>query len=195
MEENQNHDLSDLGRLTDAELMATCKEGHDDAFMVLYERHKQRVVNYAYSILGERDQAWDALQETFLYVFRKVPTYRPEAKFTTLLYKVVKHVSLGLAKKQRRYSSLSENWEEETPSFAAPPQDELVQKDEARVVEGVIDSLPSIYREVLYLKIREDLEYKEIAEILDCPIGTVKSRLHNGWKKVVEKLEKRNIST
>ena len=183
-----------LNKLPDEELLALCKEGNDEAFMALYERHKNRVLNYSYTILKDREQAWDALQETFMYVFRKVPTYQPTAKFTTLIYKVVKHVSLGLVKKQKRFTPIADGWEEEADGYSNPPQENLIQKDEAEMIEVVLDSLPAIYREVLYLKIREDLEYKEIADILDCPIGTVKSRLHNGWKKIKEKLEKKNIS-
>lgn len=190
--QENSQENTNLSSTTDEDLLGLAQLGNQEAFVTLYERHKKRILSYSYTILGESEGPWDVLQETFLYLLKKLPTYRPEAKFTTLLYKVVKNLSVALAKKKRRFISAPEEILEDTPSYLEPPEAELFQKDEVQRIEGFILSLPNIYREVLYLKIVEDLEYREISDILDCPLGTVKSRIHYGWKKIRESVEKKS---
>ncbi|RME87421.1 MAG: sigma-70 family RNA polymerase sigma factor [Planctomycetota bacterium] len=177
-------------QLSDESLIERAQKGDEQAFNALYDRHKDRILNFSYALTGDREAPWDVLQETFLYLFKKLPHYRQEAKFTTLLYKVVKNLSITILRKNRKIPhSLEEDQAALLSSDMASPDEIIALEEQKEEFEKILFTLSPTFREVLYLKIVEALEYSEIAEILDLPLGTVKSRLHYGWKKLVEKLE------
>ena len=176
---------------SDEELIEKAKGGDEQAFTTLYERHKSRILNYSFALLGDWAKAWDVLQEAFLYLFRKLPTYRQEAKFTTLLYKVVKNLALTQVKQSQRAALL--DTDELAPLVMTneeSPVEVLAKEEDRELAHKMLMSLPPTHREVLYLRWIEGLEYEEIAEILGCPVGTVKSRIHYGWQKLVQQGEK-----
>lgn len=150
---------------------------------VLYLRHRQRVLRYAARIVFDSEDCQDILQETFKYVFSKIPTYEPKAKFTTFLYTVTHHTALNwVSKKRKRFHLLQENvypTVTET-SHAQAPSDQLIEKEELLSLRKGISQLSELHQQILHLRLVEELAYEEIAEILQIPIGTVKSRLHNG---------------
>src|SRR5262245_61950240 len=90
---------------SDSELVAAINRGDADAFEALYRRHRDWVVNLAYGFVGDRDQALDVLQETFLYLLRKFPGFRLTAQLTTFLYPAVRNLSIAARRKTQRYQS------------------------------------------------------------------------------------------
>ncbi|MBI4834670.1 MAG: RNA polymerase sigma factor [Planctomycetes bacterium] len=182
-----------MENLSDIELISLCKSGSERAFETLYERYRQTVVNFAYQILKDKDLSLDALQETFVYVFKKMPEYQPAAKLSTLLFTVTRNICLNMLSKTKCNKSIPN---EEMNGFIKVKEPvnsiELVEKEELKkTVAAELDNLPDIYREVIILKILKGMQYDEISQVVGCPIGTVKSRLHNALEYLRNNLAKK----
>jgi RNA polymerase sigma-70 factor (ECF subfamily) len=161
----------------DRELVLAAAAGDARAFEALYGRHRDFVLRVARRFgLGEQD-ALDVLQETFLYVCRKLPGLELRASFTTFLYPAVKHLSLKRKGFLARFlpSGGLFGSAEGVPEIAVEP---AAGGDMARLVAR----LPSGQREVVLLRFVEGMDLAEIAAALGVPEGTVKSRLHNALK-------------
>lgn len=157
---------------SDAELVAAINAGDESAFEVLYHRHKDWVVNLAYRWTGDRDAALDVLQETFLYLSKKFPGFRLTARLQTLLYTVVRNLSISARRKSSRYET-GEAAAGELSRQEAPP----TGSDDS--LRAALAGLGEEHREVLLLRFVDGLALNEIAQALGIPLGTVKSRLHN----------------
>jgi RNA polymerase sigma-70 factor, ECF subfamily len=159
---------------TDAELVAAINNGDAAAFEVLYLRHRDWVVGLAYRFTGDSDASLDVLQETFMYVLRKFPGFRLTANFKTFLYPAVRNLSIAARRKAERYQATADDLEQlahaPAPTAAGP---------EAADLQIVLAALPEEQREVLLLRFVDGLSLAEVAEAMDIPLGTVKSRLHN----------------
>ncbi len=159
---------------SDQELIAAINNGDPHAFEVLYFRYRDWVAGLAYRFTADNDTALDVLQETFLYFLKKFPGFRLTANLKTFLYPAVKNLSITALRKRERYqSSEAEQGELER---AAAPED---LRPGADVVAQALGGLPEEQREVLLLRFVEEFSLQEIAETMNIPLGTVKSRLHN----------------
>ncbi len=164
----------DADALSDRELVAAINRGDPAAFEVLYFRYRDWVTGLAFRFTGDSDAALDVLQETFLYVLRKFPGFRLTANFKTFLYPAVRNLSSTARRKAKRYQATAEALKqlENTPG----PVDTGSASGE---LNAVLASLPEEQREVILLRFVDGLSLGEIAEAMDIPLGTVKSRLHN----------------
>ena len=161
--------------------MVAINDGDPDAFEALYLRHRDWAVNLAFRFAGDRELALDLLQEAFLYLLKKFPGFTLRAKFTTFLYPVIRNLALNARKKSQRYELVDDKLEELTEPVE--PVTEECLGDELRVVMG---NLPAQQQEVLLLRFVDEHSLNEIAEILEIPPGTVKSRLHNALRSLAE---------
>ena len=158
-------------------------DGETAAFGTLVERHQTRVFNLCLRILGSREDAFDAAQETFMSALRKLGQFRGDAAFTTWLHRVAVNACYDELRKQQRRPMLHvvSPGETDEPREAGPPS-----ADHADEVSGTIDaaaaltSIPEEFRVALVLADIQDMPYDQIARILDVPVGTVKSRVHRG---------------
>ncbi len=164
---------------SDETLVRICNEGDareaEAAFRSLYDRHRDYVLRVALRFVRDPDTALDALQETFTYLLRKFPPagdgLRLTARLTTLLYPVARNSAITLARKTAR-----------TQAGDGPAPDELAADDAAddrSDVERLLEGLSAQRREVVLLRFVDGLPLAEIAQALDVPLGTVKSRLHH----------------
>jgi RNA polymerase sigma-70 factor (ECF subfamily) len=178
---------SELEPGSDETLVSRARSGDTAAFDALILRHQDRVYNMAYRMLGNREDALDLSQEVFLTVFRSLGRFEAKARFSTWLYRVT--VNRGRDELRRRGSvkhtrpqsiDAARNGENprEIASAGPPPPEEAVGREMRERVEEAIGDLPADTRDVLVLRDREDLSYEEIAEILEIPVGTVRSRLN-----------------
>jgi RNA polymerase sigma-70 factor, ECF subfamily len=174
-------------RLDDKALIERCKVGSSEAFDELVSRYEKQVYNFAYRISGNHETAWDVSQEAFIRVFNSIRTFRGDANFSTWAYRIVKNVYLDELKKSKsgRTTSLDEYIELDENSVAKqvqdtdPTPDEIVEsKDRTRILQEAITSLPEYQRIIVTLYHVRNQSYEQISEILDLPIGTVKSRLN-----------------
>ena len=164
---------SEPNSFSDQELIQSANAGEPDAFEQLYYRYRDWVYNLAWRFTGDRDQAMDVLQETFAYLLQKFPGFVLTARMTTFLYPVVKHLSIAVRDKGRRFASSDESLDE----IPKPPQAHATA--DRQELSAVLAVLPVGQREVLLLRFVDGLSLKEIAKALEIPSGTVKSRLHN----------------
>jgi RNA polymerase sigma-70 factor (ECF subfamily) len=159
-----------VSQSSDHDLIEAIRRGDRSAFEALYTRHKQWVVSLALRFCGDRETALDVLQETFTYFYRKLPEFELRARFRTFLYPVVKHIAIR--RRGRREAPLAE----------PPPKEE--PKEHA---EDILACLPEEQAEIVWLRFVEELSLQDIAERLEIPEGTVKSRLHAALKTLRER--------
>ena len=163
---------------SDQELIQFINEGDTDAFEVLYQRYKDWVCRLAWRFTSNQQDTLDVLQETFIYLLGKFPGFELTASMTTFLYPVVKNISITIRNKNRRFTSSEEILSEMT----VPTSNET---DSSRSeLAAVLTVLPDEQREVLLMRFVDDMSLQEIADALDIPIGTVKSRLHHALHKL-----------
>jgi len=159
---------------SDQELIAAINDGDSNAFEVLYYRYRDWVVSLAYRFTGDRELALDVLQETLLYFVKKFPGFRLTAQLKTFLYPAVRNLSIAARRKAERFQS-DEN---ETGTIEAViTTDPIVSQDES--LTAALALLSEEHREVLLLRFVDGLSLAEIADTINIPLGTVKSRLHN----------------
>jgi RNA polymerase sigma-70 factor, ECF subfamily len=190
-------------RMTDDEdetYVLLCLKGDTDAFEVLVERHQRRMLNLAYRMLGDYDEACEVVQEAFLSAYRAVRSFRRESTFSTWLYGiVVNHARNRIKQSENRLRheirSIDDPVEMErgsvsrqVPDCGESAADELEKKEVERKVQECIGSLEGEYREVLVLRDIQGFSYDEIGDMLKLPGGTVKSRLFRARAALKERL-------
>ncbi len=163
---------------SDQELIKLVNEGDPDAFEALYYRYRDWVYRLAWRFTGNQQDALDVLQETFTYLLGKFPGFRLTASMTTFLYPVVKHLSLTLRSKNRRFTS-----DEEILRELPAPASKETHRCRSELAT-VLTVLPDEQREVLLMRFVDDMTLQEIATALNIPIGTVKSRLHHALQRL-----------
>ncbi len=157
----------------DAELVAALNGGDLSAFDALYYRYRDWVTRLARRFAGNDADALDALQETFAYLLRKFPGFRLTASMTTFLYPVVKHIALAAKRKTMRIAGDNRALESAPDRSANDPSASRPE------LAAVLAEIPETHREVMLMRFVDGLALAEIAEALNVPVGTVKSRLHN----------------
>lgn len=164
---------------SDQELIVELKKGSLDALGILYDRHRRMVYRTALGIVGDPDSAADLLQDTFLRLHRFASRIDSQRPLEPWLYRVTTNLAYTWVKRRNRWFSPIEDIAEwlsgnkrQTPQFAAEMDEESQQ------VQQAITALPIAQRVVVVLYYLNDLPLQEIAEILEVPEGTVKSRLH-----------------
>ena len=173
------------------ELIQHCKTGDQEAFGLLFERYKNLVYRTAYLLLNETMEADEALQEVFLKVYRSLSSYQPaKGAFSTWLYRITTNYCLN-QRRRKRFSFVHLEWLQVDNSRAAITQESHPEEDQnlRLALEGLSDKM----RTVIVLRYYGELSYAEIAESLDIPIGTVKSRLDLALKTLRQELEASNL--
>ncbi len=162
-----------MDTLDDIQLMQRVQAGDQAAFSVLVHRHQQPLLNF-FARLGAYTETEDLVQETLIRVFGYRQRYAPTAKFTTFLYTVARHVWIDRLRKIKR----AEVWSEAYAAEAETAHDGDMARLHARLdVDRALEQLPGKLRDVVVLAVFQGLGYEEVAEILDIPVGTVKSRM------------------
>ena len=178
-------------------LIARCKRGDLDAFNELIKKYEKPVYNFAYRLTGRYDDAQDVAQDAFVRVYNAIGSFRGDASFSTWLFRITTNVFLDERKKTRAHptSSLDEYIATEESSMARQVEDpsptpEMLTEgmERSQLLEQAIQSLPEYQRAMVVLYHTEQKSYEEIAEIMDMPIGTVKSRLNRARLALKEKL-------
>ena len=181
----QNRTIAD----DDAGFVARCRRGETEAFSVLVRRHQKKMLNIAYRMIGDYDEACDVVQEAFLSAYRAIGKFRGDAKFSTWLCGIVlnysrSHVTQKAARSRRETVSLDDHVKSRDGSFLNEPcsqEESIVERLEKRELEAKVQEcigfLDGEQREVLVLRDIQGFSYEEIGDLLKLPEGTVKSRL------------------
>jgi RNA polymerase sigma-70 factor (ECF subfamily) len=180
---------------TDEVIVEGALGGDAEAFGELVRRWERRIFALAYGMLGREEDARDATQETFLAAFRNLRRFRGEAKVSSWLHRIAVNQCLTRQRraKVRSESALAEE-EDGAAQVAAPLEQSPVRVVEGRqrtaAVRRALNGLPVELRQIVVMKEFEELTFREIAEVLDLPLSTVKSRLYTGLKQLQMRLAK-----
>jgi RNA polymerase sigma-70 factor, ECF subfamily len=186
----------------DAGLVARSRQGDLDAFEQLVIKHQKRMLNIAYRLIGDYDEACEVVQDAFVSAHRNVKTFRGDSKFTTWLTAITVNLSknrLKHLKSRQAHEAYSLDDPVETndgemtmdpPSKAPSVLDQLEKRDAQSRVQDCIKMLEPDFREVLVLRDLQDLSYEEIGNMLKLHGGTVKSRLFRAREMVKDCLKR-----
>ncbi len=174
--------------ISDFDLMARTRTGNLAAFETLIHRHQQPLLNF-FLRMGVYIDAEDLVQETFLRLYRYRMKYEPKAKFTTFLYTLARHAWVDSLRKAKKQEDILERTAVESPAS----DDKAMKQAGARLdVETALESLSDKLRPVVVLSLCQGLRYEEIAEILEIPVGTVKSRMSLALARLKEIFDDRS---
>ena len=174
-------------RLSEQVLVLRCQTGDETAFAQLVERYGPRLRYYLQKTFGRRDGVEDALQEVWFTVFRKVRDLADPGAFTTWLYRIAQRRAHGVLRKRRLFFRSVEEAEQVTDPSAEEPD---FSPEDGQRIHAAMDDLAREHREILVLRFLEDMTYEDIAAVLGCQMGTVKSRLHYAKRALRRVLER-----
>ena len=166
---------------TDEELVSAFQKGDETAFVKIVNRYKQRLTRLAWSVVHNEDDAMDVVQEVFIKIYRKLHSFRRSSKLYTWLYRIVMNHSIDYVRK--RPSAIITHSDEMQYELAdndksMRPDVHMLNLELRDKIFSAVDKLPKKQRKTVVLREVEDLSYNEIAEIMDCSVGTVMSRLY-----------------
>ena len=161
--------------------------GSEPAFTELVQRHQKSLLNF-FVRMGASSDGEDLVQETFIRLFRYRHRYKPAARFTTFLYHLARNVWADRGRKIVRLERLTADFQTELELAGQPPAD---RRAETPDLEAALDRLSPKLREVIVLNIYQGLRYQEVADVLEIPLGTVKSRINLALTALREILDER----
>jgi RNA polymerase sigma-70 factor, ECF subfamily len=178
----------------DHRLIAECLQGRTAAFGELISRYQDRLFNTVYRLLDNADDAQDVVQEAFLNAYQSLDSFKGDSQFYTWLYRIAFNTAVSLKRKQRVALSLHSAREDRgeleplDPSEQSQPDHALQQAEEERRIQQALNRLSTEHRAVLIMKDMEGQKYEAMAEVLQVPIGTIRSRLHRARLELRELL-------
>lgn len=184
----------------DAALVDRVKQGDAKAFELLVVKYQRRIERLIGRMVRDGDLVFDIAQETFIRAYRALPQFRGESAFYTWLYRIAVNTAKKTLGDLRRdpivtEASLAHDGEDDETSRSqteqtdvATPDAVLASKEIATTVNAAIDALSEDLRQAITLREIEGLSYEEIAEVMNCPIGTVRSRIYRAREAIAQKL-------
>lgn len=177
-----------LGGLSDSEVVQQSLDGDARAFGEIVSRYDQRLLNFVYRTIGDRERAQDLVQETFVRVYRHLHRFDQTKKFSTWIYTIASNLAKNELRNRSRnplvlFQTIKKNWDAdhrplEWEDTQYKPDDLFRKRHLREKVEEAVTHLPEHHRMVFVLRELEGKTYEEIAEITGCNLGTVKSRLN-----------------
>lgn len=184
---------------SDEELLALIRQGTREAFGALVRRYEGALYGYLRRYLGDSDLADDVFQNTFLQVYTKLHQYEPGRPVRPWLYAIATNQAIDALRRQNRHQAIQLHAEAEESSEADGPQllglletrelgpiDHLQGEERKQLIRASVDKLPDFLKQVVLLAYYQGLKYKDVADILGIPVGTVKSRLHTALLRLQE---------
>jgi RNA polymerase sigma-70 factor, ECF subfamily len=195
---------------TDEQLLQAYQDGDTEAFRTLIKRHQDDLVRFLVRLTGDRQAAEDVFQETFLQVHISADTFDPTRRFKPWLFTIAANKARDLLRKRVRRQEVDlsapisrdgdggQSFVDLMQINIPPPEEGLEAEERERLVQQAIDRMPLSLREILLLAYFQRLSYAQIAEELQIPLGTVKSRLHSAvasfarhWNAVAEGMSRK----
>lgn len=180
-------------RLDDSEMVLAVRDGDTTAFRGLVEKYQGRVYSMLYGMLRNREDARDVTQDAFVKAYHRLDSFRLESSFYTWLYRIAMNLAIDLIRKRKRRKTSS--YDEDIAARDGDgeiaevhqgdgPSRTLLRKQLYSRIMDAVDSLPADQKQAILLRELEGLSYKEIADIMEIPEGTVMSRLYYARKKL-----------
>jgi RNA polymerase sigma-70 factor (ECF subfamily) len=188
-----------LTNCSDEDLLLRFRRGQRDAFGQLVRRYERELYGYLRRYLGDSNLADDVFQNTFLQLYTKIGQYEPGRPVRPWLYTIATHQAIDALRRNGRHQALSLDQQREElhegdthnlmallESRSPNPLDHAEEDERRQQVRASVDRLPEFLRQVVILAYYQGLKYREIADIIGIPVGTVKSRLHTALVKLHE---------
>lgn len=180
----------------DTEIINAVRAGESRRFGALVDRHKDRAMTLAYRLVGEKSEAEELVQDSFLRAFRSLGTFRGDAKFSTWFYRILYNVCMTRVRRRRDISVRidGEDPSGEADAWADPAPDMLERMESDEIREILLEEmlrLPEAFRAALTLFYVQELKYEEMTEVLRVPVGTVKTHLSRGRALLRERVLER----
>jgi RNA polymerase sigma-70 factor, ECF subfamily len=178
----------------DKQLIRQCLAGRTEAFGELVVRYQDRLCNSLFRVLGSADDARDAAQDAFVQAFQKLKTFRGNSAFYSWLFRIALNAAATQRRRARTKPTSIDSMRESSGRTPADPHPEsapshsMERAERQKAVQAALAALPAEFRIPLVLKEIEGLKYQEIAEIVGCPIGTVRSRIHRARAELRQRL-------
>jgi len=187
--------------LLDEQLVERVQRGDKNAFNLLVRKYQHKVVNLVARYVNNPGDVPDVAQEAFIKAYRALPTFRGESAFYTWLYRIAVNTAKKALLELKRDPTVSEgalrsgddddetSWHGNEPTSDETPESVLAAKEIAAVVNAAMDALPADLRQAVTLREIEGLSYEEISTVMNCPIGTVRSRIFRAREAISEKVK------
>lgn len=175
----------------DAILMGRVSGGDRQAFEELVTKYNTKVINTIYRYIGNPSVAEELAQDVFVRVYRAAESYKPEARFSTWLFTIVRNICLNYRTREGKYDQQmdSESEPQRLTSENNNPEAELLRKEMRRKIQKAISELPETLRLPLILNHFNQMQYVEIAKVLDLSLAAVKVRIHRAKLALADKLK------
>ena len=166
-----------------------CRTGDLRAANELLGRYERELYNYLWQMLRHTQDSEDALQESFVKALRALPRYREEGHFKSWLFRIGHNEGLNIIRKRKKSTELQKaaSQSDQESSEAAP--EETTAHERASALHDAIGELPETERQVVVMRLQSEMPFREIASVLDTPLGTVLARMHNAKRRLKALLE------
>lgn len=184
-------------QLTDKELVARVQQGDKRAFDLLVRKYQHKIINLISRYVHDQAEVLDVSQEAFLKAYRAIGKFRGDSAFYTWMYRIAVNTAKNYLVSQGRRAPESGIDPEEAEQFSgesrlkeyATPENQVLTEEIERTVNRAIESLPDDLKSAITLRELEGLSYEEIAQVMDCPIGTVRSRIFRAREAIDKQLK------
>ena len=169
---------------SDEQLMSLFQGGDENAYIELVNRYKDKLINFIFNYLGDLESSEDVVQETMIKLYQKKHYYKEIAKFSTWLYTIAKNLAnTELRRRKQRKTTLLSQFSKDDKTYELPSNDpepgQEIQTDIVnKIIRDAVDQLSEKFKIVIVLRDIQGLSYEDISEIINVPIGTVKSRIN-----------------
>jgi RNA polymerase sigma-70 factor (ECF subfamily) len=181
----------------EADLIRQAKDGDERAFRKIFDAYQHPVYNFIYRMIGHTEDAADATQEVFFKVYKKLVTLRDIKYFSTWLFSIAKNEAITAARrgKNKKHDSLDLLADrilspDQNAGQSFDPDQQIVQEEFEIIFQKILLEIPEIYRMAFVLGVLEELSYEEVAQILGCSVGNVKSRVFRARSHIAKRMEK-----
>lgn len=185
--------MRDDAQLNETQVIDETLAGDSGAFGQLVEHYQDRLYNSVVHLMGSAEDARDVVQDAFVQAFVKLDSFKRNSAFFTWLYRIAFNLAISHKRRKRPTTSIEQAREAagaEPVDGGLGPDGYAEQQDRAVQVRVALDALSEEHRKILVLREMEDCSYDEIAEVLDLPVGTVRSRLHRARLQLKDELKK-----
>jgi RNA polymerase sigma-70 factor, ECF subfamily len=166
----------------EAELIERARKGDTGAFGILVDRYQRRVVGVAMAVVHSQEDALELAQESFVRAFENLNKFESRSSFSTWLYRITANIAIDFRRRERRHPTMrgeeAETEIQKLPSNVGDSFKEAQRGEMSRRIKDALDQLTPEHRAAILLREVEGLSYDEISDVLQCPRGTVMSRLH-----------------
>ncbi|MEW9702544.1 RNA polymerase sigma factor SigW [Paenibacillus sp. SI8] len=181
----------------EARLAKLARTGDRNAFAELVELYKDKIFHLAYRMLNNKQEAEDAVQETFLRVYSNLHRYDENQKFSTWIFRIGTNLCIDKLRRRKNTYSLDaempdgegNDYYSMLPSHEETPEKQVIVSETQQLIRDAIETLPEKYKSVVILRYLHDMSLQEIGDVLQMPVTTVKTRVHRGREYLRKKLE------